>query len=76
MKKKKQMSTLSTFKTEDGKDFPESDKYGHKKMFRELIEEYPEILDPSKLVPTEDGEGFWIIRDEPEKSDTKRMEEK
>jgi len=61
-KKKKIRATLTEFERPEG--MPESDKYGHKKMLRELIEEYPEILDPTKLVPTEDGKGFWIIRDE------------
>lgn len=55
---------------------PESDKYGHKKMLHKLIEEYPEILDPSKLEPTEDGKGFYILRDESIDSDTFRKEEK
>jgi len=40
---------------------PESDKYGYKKKLRELIEEYPEILDSSKLELSKDGKHFYIL---------------
>lgn len=48
----------------------ETDKYGYKAMFAKLLEEYPEVTDPSKLVV--EGNKVWIIRDDGQESEVNR----